>query len=202
MFWYEEEVKALEGKQTENNISTVHTIFYGSSSIRLWNTLSEDFGEYNPVNLGFGGSTLAACVWFFKRIVVPYNANRFVVYAGDNDIGDGCLPEEVFVFFQQLTVLIENKFGKIPCYFISIKPSLARWNLDNNIKYTNNLIENEIIKRNDNWYFINIYDKMIDASGYPDRNLFEDDGLHLSKGGYQVWKETVQEAFASELLKV
>jgi lysophospholipase L1-like esterase len=200
MFWYEEEVKSLEGKQT-GNTSVVRTIFYGSSSIRLWNTLEKDFESYNPVNLGFGGSTLAACAWFFKRIVLPYKADRFVVYAGDNDIGDGRLPEEVFVFFQQLTVLIDKNYGKIPCYFISIKPSFARWNLDNNIKYTNGLIESEIVKRNDNWHFINIYDKMIDASGFPNRQFFDGDGLHLSADGYQIWKQTLQKAFASSHLK-
>ena len=201
MFWYEEEVKALENKQA-GSTTAIRTIFYGSSSIRLWHTLAEDFEDRNPLNLGFGGSTLAACAWCFKRIVVPYKADRFVIYAGDNDIGDGRLPEEVFVFFQQLTVLIEEYYGKIPCHFISIKPSFIRWNLDSNIKYTNGLIESEIIKRNDNWHFINIYDKMIDASGYPNKHYFDEDGLHLNAEGYGVWKQCVREAFTSTLLKV
>lgn len=200
MFWYEEEVKELEKKKKERD--TPYTIFYGSSSIRLWKNLAEDFKNDNPVNLGFGGSTLAACVWFFDRIVAPYQPEKIVIYAGDNDIGDGRLPEEVFVFFLQLTVLIEKHFGAIPCYFISLKPSFTRWNLIDNIKYTNNLIENEIIKRSDNWRFINIYNKMIDVNGYPQKQYFDNDGLHLSAQGYQIWKNKVQEAFLATYIKI
>lgn len=200
MFWYEEEVKELEKKKKERDAP--YTIFYGSSSIRLWKNLAEDFKNSNPINLGFGGSTLAACVWFFDRIVAPYQPEKIVIYAGDNDIGDGRLPEEVFVFFLQLTVLIEKYFGNIPCYFISLKPSFTRWNLINNIKHTNNLIENEIIKRSDNWHFINIYNKMIDANGYPQKQYFDNDGLHLSAEGYQIWKNKVQEAFLATYIKI
>jgi lysophospholipase L1-like esterase len=201
MFWYEEEVKALE-KKNKDIIYAPYTIFYGSSSVRLWSTLNEDFKNINPINLGFGGSTLAACVWFFNRIVGPYKPEQIVIYAGDNDIGDGKKPEEVFIFFQQLMANIEKYLGNIPCYFISIKPSISRWDLVENIKYTNNLIENEIIKQNKNWHFINIYTKMIDANGYPQKQYFANDGLHLSAQGYAVWKTTVQKALSQTEIKV
>ena len=45
-------------------------MFYGSSSIRLWDTLAEDI-DPGVVNLGFGGSTLQACDYFFERLVRP-----------------------------------------------------------------------------------------------------------------------------------
>lgn len=194
MFWYEEEVKNLE-KKKQGLININQTLFYGSSSIRLWKSVEQDFVEHKALNLGFGGSTLAACVWFFDRILSGYQPDKIVVYAGDNDIGDGRLPEEVFIFFLELTNLIEKKFGTIPCFFISLKPSLTRWNLLNNIKYTNSLIENEIIKRNSNWHFVNIFNKMIDSQGQLQRSLLDIDGLHLSQEGYQVWKNSLNEAF-------
>src|ERR1700761_6083780 len=99
MFWYEEDVKALENKSLAL-AANAETLFYGSSSIRLWVTLDKDFEGYQPVNLGFGGSTLAACVWFFERIMAPYHPKRLIIYAGDNDLGDGRHPGEVFIFFQ------------------------------------------------------------------------------------------------------
>lgn len=193
MVWYEEEVKILEEKNKENVLSP-KTIFYGSSSIRLWETLSEDFKEINAVNLGFGGSTLEACVWYFDRIVGVYNPNRIIIYAGDNDIGDGKKPEEVYIFFKQLVEKVKKKFGHITCYFISIKPSVSRWELIDKIKYTNMLIENEIVNHNQNWHYINIFNKMIDESGYPQKQYFENDGLHLNVQGYQLWKLEVAAA--------
>ncbi|MEO3406522.1 GDSL-type esterase/lipase family protein [Mucilaginibacter sp. CAU 1740] len=190
MIWYEEDVKQLEIKRTKLNY-VPRVIFYGSSSIRLWNTLDADFDEFQPVNLGFGGSTLAACVWFFERIMHSYNPEAMVIYAGDNDLGDGRNPEEVFIFFKQLTEEVARLFGDIPCYFISLKPSIARWPLVDKYRYTNSLIENEIIHRHKNWQFVNIFNQMMDSSGRPVREYYDKDGLHLSSTGYTLWKNAV-----------
>jgi hypothetical protein len=97
MTWYHEDIKRLEKERAELTYDP-KLIFYGSSSITLWDTLYADFKEYKPVNLGFGGSTLAACVWFFEQVVAPYNPEAIILYAGDNDLGDGRHAEEVFIF--------------------------------------------------------------------------------------------------------
>lgn len=192
MYWYEEDVKQLE-KRSQQLTYEPETLFYGSSSIRLWETLYSDFADLKPVNLGFGGSTLAACVWFFKRIMLTYSPKRLVVYAGDNDLGDGRTPEEVFIFFKQLMVEVNRRFGNIQCYYISLKPSINRRNIIDRFKYTNNLIETEIVKSSDNWHFINIFSHMVDAGDYPKGRYFVNDGLHLSKEGYELWKQVVAE---------
>ena len=203
MYWYEEEVKGLE-KERLKSIDQPSTLFYGSSTIRLWNTLYEDFKLFKPVNLGFGGSTLVACCWFFNRIVAPYDAKSIVIYAGDNDLGDGRHPEEIFIFFERLAQLIAARYGTIPCYYVSIKPSIARWDLINSLKYTNNIIENEIIKWDNNWKFINIYNKMLNKDGYPEKDYFQPDGLHLNLKGYALWKQVIHakllENFHAELI--
>ncbi|MFC4141224.1 GDSL-type esterase/lipase family protein [Pedobacter mendelii] len=167
-------------------------IFYGSSSLRLWDTLEEDFSNHKVTNLAFGGSTLAACVWFFERIMAGYKPKMLIVYAGDNDLGDGRNPEEIFIFFQQLVIKAALSFGQIPCFFISLKPSLSRWQMADQFKYTNNLIENEIIKLNGNWKFIDVFKKMLDKSGHPDPAYYHPDGLHLSRAGYQLWKSIIE----------
>jgi lysophospholipase L1-like esterase len=84
------------------------------------------------------------------------------------------------------------RFGNIPCYFISLKPSLSRWHLADQFSYTNNLIESEIIKCNGNWKFINVYKGMLDKEGRPNPLYYEQDGLHLSPQGYHLWKEIIQ----------
>jgi lysophospholipase L1-like esterase len=190
MYWYEDEIKRLEKDYTKT-AKDVETVFYGSSSIRLWASLYEDFKDLKPVNLGFGGSTLAACVWFFERVMSPYQPKRLVIYAGDNDLGDGRHPEEVFIFFQQLAVKVNKRFGDLPCYFVSLKPSASRWQMIDQFKYANNLIETEIITRNDNWHFINVFKEMIDPAGRLKKECFLNDGLHLSESGYRLWKEII-----------
>lgn len=189
MIWYEDEVKGLERQRLQYQYQP-ETIFYGSSTIRLWDTLYTDFKDYKPVNLGFGGSTLEACVYFFDRLIAPLHPKRIVFYAGDNDLGDGRRSEDVFRYFEQLMLKVRQKFGDIPFAFISIKPSIVRWGINDKIRYTNQIIRDEI----DKWpqtHYIDIYSEMIDAKGLPVKALFVPDGLHLSSKGYDVWRETI-----------
>lgn len=188
MQWYENEVQRLEQEKPLLEYDP-KMVFYGSSSIRLWENLYQDFSAYQPVNLGFGGSTLAACVWFFDRLFTPYHPESIIVYAGDNDLGDGRHPEEVFIFFRQLVASTRQRFGNIPLAFISIKPSISRWNIVDSIRYTNKIIEEEIKKEGNNLHFINVYNRMTDNSGYPKREFLDPDGLHINEKGYALWKE-------------
>ena len=190
MVWYENEVQRLE-KEREALTYDPKLLFYGSSSIRLWESLNDDFATYQPVNLGFGGSTLAACDWFFPRLVAPFHPGSIIVYAGDNDLGDGRHPEEVFIFFQQLVARIRQHFGDIPLAFISIKPSITRWDIVDRIRYTNKIIKEEIAAQSNHLYYIDVYSRMIDKAGYPRREFLDPDGLHINDKGYALWKEII-----------
>ncbi len=201
MFWYEDEVKRL---QEELSILTEPhgVVFYGSSSIRLWDSLQEDFADYAPVNTGFGGSTLAACGWFFDRIFKNLHPKSIILYAGDNDLGDGRHPEEVFLFFKELVEMIHERYGDIPLGFISIKPSFTRWDIVDKIRYTNKLIETEIKRLGRNMCFINVHDKMMDKTGYPKKEYLDPDGLHINEKGYALWKEIIMESVSAGEMKL
>ena len=47
----------------------------------------------------------------------------------------------------------------------------------------------------ENVFFVNIFDKMLDANRYPDRSLFQSEGLHMNEKGYAVWKATILDFF-------
>lgn len=192
MFWYHEDLERLE-RELASLEEDPKMVFYGSSSFTLWNDLTEIFKEYKPINLGFGGSTLGACTWFFDRVFENIKKpEAIVVYAGDNDLGDNRHPEEVVLFFENLLTKIREKYGNIPCTFISIKPSISRWYLSDSIRYTNSNIK-ELCLKDENFHFVNIYDDMLDANGYPDGKYFVEDGLHLSKKGYKLWAQKMKE---------
>ena len=191
MQWYEQDVQEAE-KELHKCPYEPETVFYGSSTIRLWTSIYQDFKQYKPVNLGFGGSTLAACVWFFERLIAPRTgAKKIIFYAGDNDIGDGRHPEEVYIFYCQFVVTLRKHFKTVPLYFISIKPSFDRIDKLDKIQYANELIKNEIAKSNGSEKFVNVYDKMIAANGEPVQHIYEEDGLHLNKKGYAIWKDVI-----------
>ncbi len=190
MEWYESEVQSLERAATPSSNGSRPVVFYGSSSIRLWSTLVNDLDDNRILNLGFGGSTLAACDHFFERLVVPRQPTSLVLYAGDNDIGDGRSPHEVSDSLRSLVRKLDSHLGPIPFAFISIKPSPARWSLDEAIRTTNALAIEQIRSRPQSKY-IDIYADMIGADGRPRPEFYVEDGLHLSPSGYKLWTDRI-----------
>ncbi|MCY7421964.1 MAG: GDSL family lipase [Chitinophagaceae bacterium] len=191
MKWYEEDVDTAV-KIRERCPYKPETVFYGSSSFTLWANLYQEFEEFKPVNLAFGGSTLAACVQFFDRIIAPLpKPQRLILYAGDNDLGDGADPHDVFKNYLLFKSKLRHHFDDVPFYYVSIKPSLTRLEIIDKIIKTNFLIKENIKKQEGNDYYINIFNKMVDHKGLPQKKFFEGDGLHLNHLGYDVWKEAI-----------
>lgn len=185
MFWYHDDVARLEN-EIKNLEYKPKMVFYGSSTFTLWNDLTTIFKKNNALNLGFGGSTLAACTWYFDKIFKDIkDIDSIVIYAGDNDLGDGRHPEEVYLFLENLIAKIRSKYGNINCAIISIKPSIARFHLLSSIRFTNSIIKNLTLK-DEHLFFIDIYEKFLDQNGNPDAIYFESDGLHFNALGYEL----------------
>src|SRR6202162_1084759 len=123
---FESEVTALEAKLSQSPISSGPVVFYGSSSIRLWKSLQQDFSGYPVLNCGFGGSRLTDCVKYANRLVIPQRPAAIVIYAGDNDLANGIAPEAAFQSFQQLFRIFRSYSPSMPVAFVSVKPSPAR----------------------------------------------------------------------------
>jgi lysophospholipase L1-like esterase len=182
MDWYESEVRELEQKRPH---IACPVVFYGSSSIRLWPRLE---GTGPIVNRGFGGSTLEACAYYFERLVVPIRPRSLVIYAGDNDLGDGRSPDQVLQFFRQLAAKIDRQLPGVPFGFISVKLSPARMPIADRIRRANELIRQEM-NSYPSGYFIPVFEAMLNSHGCPRPDLFLADGLHLSRMGYRLWEE-------------
>jgi len=167
-------------------------VFYGSSSIRLWKTLKEDFAPLPVINHGFGGSTFPEMTYYADRMLVPYNPKMIVLYC-ENDLfsGKDKTPEQVFDAFAELATLIQNKLPKTKVYYISMKPSISRkdkWALTTT---ADSLIKSYIDKHK-NFTFVDIRPVMYGTNGKANGEYFIKDSLHMTPKGYAQWTSVVR----------
>lgn len=191
MQWYEEEIERLEQLPAAAAGPQPRVVFYGSSTFTRWPALAQSFPQVEAVNLGFGGSTLAACAWFFERLVLPQQPAALLIYAGDNDLGDGRTAEEVVLFYDHLMATIRATLGAIPVVFVGIKLSPARMYLRPSVEYANACIGQRMAEAGSSSYYLDINPGMVDGRGQPRPALFEADGLHLSPAGYAIWQAEI-----------
>ena len=53
---WEPEIAAFDAADRRNPPPRAAILFIGSSTIRLWKTLAQDFPDHKVINRGFGGS--------------------------------------------------------------------------------------------------------------------------------------------------
>lgn len=182
---FENEIKAFEAADQKQPPPKDAVLFIGSSTIRIWKSLPQDFPELKVINRGFGGSQIADSTRYADRIAIPYHPSRIVMYAGDNDLAAGKSPEQVFEDFKAFVKKIRSALPDEPITFISIKPSIARWKLVEKIKQANSLIK-QYAEGEKNIDFVDIFPALLGADGKPRPELFRADGLHMSPKGYAI----------------
>lgn len=171
-------------------------LFVGSSSIRMWTTLAADFPGVPVIDRGFGGSAIADTTYFVDRIVVPYHPRLIVMYAGDNDIAEGCTPRQVLDAFETFVARVRRDLPEVAVAYISIKPSIARWSMWPRMREANRLIA-AWSQTQSRVTFVDVAANMREANGKPRGALFRDDGLHMTPAGYAVWVRALKPVLAN-----
>jgi lysophospholipase L1-like esterase len=161
-------------------------LFVGSSSIRLWNSLATDFAGRAVINRGFGGSRIRDATHYADRLVAPYHPRAIVLYAGDNDLAEGCTPEQVRDAFAAFVERARSLDADVPIAFIAIKPSMARRNLLAQIRRANALVR-EYARRQKDVAYLDVFTPMLGPDGQPQPTWFGTDGLHMNRQGYRLW---------------
>ena len=187
---WEKTIQAFERRDVENPPPKGEILFIGSSSIRLWKT-SEDFPEFTIINRGFGGSQTADSVEFANRIAIPYAPRLVVLYAGDNDISSGKSPEQVLEDTKTFFAVLHEALPDTRIVYVAIKPSLARWRLVEKMRAANALIRAHC-ETDARLEFVDIDTPMLGDDGKPREELFIQDGLHLSREGYDLWNSIIR----------
>ncbi|QNF34127.1 hypothetical protein HUW51_15875 [Adhaeribacter swui] len=188
---WEKEISTLEQQDKSKAPPKNPIVFTGSSSIKLWETLAQDFPGKNVLNRGFGGSQTFEVTHFADRLILPYQPKQVVIYVGDNDLASGKTPEQVFQDFKALFQKVRQNNPQTYITFISIKPSPSRKQLLPGIKQTNQLVQ-EFLKSQKRTGYVDVFNKMLLPTGKFNPQLYRADSLHMTAAGYRIWADAVR----------
>lgn len=196
----EAEIVAFEEKDAAAPPPENAVVFAGSSSFRMWHEwLVEDLAPVTVIGRGFGGSKMNELLHYADRIAVNYKPRAIAVYEGDNDIAGDIPPATFAAEFRKFVAKAKSALPEVRIYFVSIKPSIARWDMWPRMQEANRLIA-EICAEDPNLNYIDISAVMLGPDGKPDPSIFLDDGLHMNREGYLRWKDVLQrELVAKEI---
>lgn len=168
-------------------------VFVGSSSIRGWRTLKDDFPGMNVIGRGFGGSHLIDVIRHADALVLKHRPRVVVLYAGENDVASGrSTPEDVARNFETFCDLVHRELPDAKIVVISMKPSPKRW-AEQPVYERANALVREIIARDPRLAYVDVVPLMLDpATGLPRPELYQKDQLHMTRAGYEIWRDAVK----------
>mgnify|MGYP000851737239 CR=1 FL=1 len=188
---WEKEIAAFEAADRENPPPKGGILFIGSSTIRRWTTLAQDFPRHTVLNRGFGGSEIVDATHFADRVIFPYEPKQIFLRAGGNDIHAGRLPSEVAQDFADFVRVVHERLPKTEIVYLAVSPAPARWGETDKYRALNKKIRKLALKR-PRVSFIDAFDVTLDSAGRAIPGLFVADQLHFNEDGYKLLAERVR----------
>ena len=150
--------------------------------------MDDDFPGLNPLNRGFGGSEITHVIGYFDFLLTKHQPREIIFYAGENDLNAGASPEDVAERFSVFMDMKNERIGDAPVYFLSIKPSFARF-AEFEAQTEANARIKALADSRDDLIFVDIAAPMMD--GDTPKQIFISDQLHMNLDGYAIWTETL-----------
>jgi lysophospholipase L1-like esterase len=182
---WEPEIAAFEAADIANPPAKGGILFIGSSTIRLWTTLDRDFPRYTIINRGFGGSEIADATHFADRIIFPYEPKQIFLRAGNNDIHNGRLPQEVAADFAAFVRTVHERLPGTEIIFVSLCPVPDRWGEKDKNRALNRMIRGMAVKM-PRVSYVDAWNVSLTRSGRARPELFAADKLHFNGEGYKL----------------
>ena len=176
-----------------HNAAPNAVVFIGSSSIRLWSTLAEDFPGMTVINRGFGGSYTTEVLGYMDRITLPYHPRVVVFHCGGNDVNAGDPAEAPLGRIREYVKRLRKDNPDTAVVFMATTraPSRkAKWEqLD---EYNRQL--QQIVKEGKGLWYVDINPALNLPDGEPRPDVYLKDNLHPSEAGYAAMLKVIRPA--------
>lgn len=183
---FEGEVRSLSARVDSLGWNPGGTVVTGSSTIKMWRSLTEISSEEEVLNTGFGGSKAADLERYLFPLVLKYDPKRVFVYEGDNDLWADVPAVEILNSLKQIVTRIHLVDPGTEIVLIGAKPSPSRWEKKENYQTFNQLLK-AYCDQAEQVTYLDTWKALTDAQGNPRPELYQQDQLHLNSDGYLIW---------------
>ena len=176
----------------------IETVFLGDSITSLWESYGRDtwprFASYHPINLGYTADSTGHVLWRIAHGELDgYKAKVISILIGTNNLGGEPL-RHTWRGVKAIVDAVREKQPQAKIILTSILPRGAgNDDLDRRIRTLNG----ELAKIADgkDVFWLDIYDKFLNADGTLNTSLYYDDKLHLFQKGYPVYADNLLPLF-------
>ena len=183
---FEDEVRKLSNRLDNLGWKPGGTVVTGSSTIKMWRSLSEISSGEAVLNTGFGGSKAADLERYLFPLVLKYDPKRVFIYEGDNDLWADVTAVEILNSLKQIVTRIHLVDPGTEIILIGAKPSPSRWEKKESYLSFNQLLK-DYCDKTEQVSYLDTWKALTDAQGNPRPELYLQDQLHLNSDGYLIW---------------
>ena len=189
---YEETIREYE----QYPLETGKVLLYGSSFFRHWGYerartqwKEATDGRLTVVNHGFGGSIVDEQLYYYSRMVRPYRPSAILLRCGINDIFQGFSPQEAWFLTERLIRWAKADDKKVRVGLIGIFDNKSLTDTQYEAVKEYNRISMEYAAGTEHVFYLDIneffYESPQDIGTRRNfRNVFLEDGLHLTDDAY------------------
>jgi len=191
---WEDDIQKLEKRNAEEAMPDDSLLFFGSSSIRRWDTMGVDMVPFPSINRGYGGAKYVDMVLFADRILSTKNYRSLVMFAANDVSGKdkpNSTPEEVSVAILEIIRISKSHRPDAPIFIIEVTPTLAREQVWDKTRQINAALR-EVALSTPNTWFITTAERYLNPDGSIKGQYFVEDKLHLNADGYKVWASIIK----------
>ena len=193
--------KTLNARAAEAG-EKAQVIFIGDSITQGWEGEGRDvwakyYAHRNAVNLGIGGDRTQHVLWRLANGNIDgLKPKAAVLMIGTNNSnGEDNTPEQIA---NGITAIVKNLRGKLPntkILLLAIFPRSENFSVQRGkLAMINQVIRRQADGKNVIW--VDFGHQYLNDDGTMPRSLMPD-YLHLSKKGYEIWAETIEEQLSA-----
>lgn len=172
-------------------------LFYGSSSIRLWDNIEADMAPFSVIRRGYGGASYKDAAFYARRVLTPIDYRALVVFFA-NDIWGGeydKTPNEIVLLADQIVRTSRRHEKKAPVFIIEITQMPDRAQVIAECDAANAALK-AYTEKHEFVHFIPTRDLYVKKNGEIRKELFRSDAIHQNDVGYAIWKDRIKEEIA------